>query len=89
MFTRIGLHEVLLSDNGAQFTGFLMKEVLQILNTKHLRTSPYYPQVNVLLKRFDQKVESMLTKVACSNTDEWDTYLLAALCAYHTSLVLV
>ena len=85
MFTRVGFPEVLLSDNGAQFTGSLMKEVLQIMNTKHLRTSPYHPQANGLVERFNQTVVGMLRKVAYGNTDEWDTYLPAALYAYRTT----
>ncbi|KAK7011616.1 hypothetical protein BgiMline_003291 [Biomphalaria glabrata] len=90
MFTRIGFPEEILTDNGSQFTGRLMKEVYALFNAKHLRSSVYHPQANGLVERFNHTLVTMLKRLIDDKPEEWDTYLPAALFAYrevpHASL---
>jgi hypothetical protein len=89
IFTRLGFPEQILTDNGSQFTGKLMTEVFDLLKTRHCRTSPYHPQGNGQVERFNGTLVSILKKVAEQEPGKWDTYLPAALFAYrevpHTS----
>jgi len=82
IFTRIGFPEVILTDNGSQFTGKLMSEVYKVFNAKHIKSSVYHPQANGLVERFNATLVSMLRRLTDGRPEEWDTYLPAALFAY-------
>ena len=46
MFSRQGIPEVLVSDNGPQYSSHEMKEFAQIYGFTHITSSPRYPQSN-------------------------------------------
>ena len=52
----------------------LMKRVMEILQVKQLRTSPYHPESNGMLERFHATLKAMLRKTS-EERREWDTYL--------------
>ena len=74
IFTRLGLPEEILSDQGSNFMSTLMKRVMEILQVKQLRTSPYHPESNGMLERFHATLKAMLRKTS-EERREWDTYL--------------
>jgi len=47
IFSRVGIPQEILSDQGTQFTSNLMKEVGRLFSSKQLTTTPYHPQSNV------------------------------------------
>ena len=51
-FTRFGVPDELLSDNGQVFVGKLAAELLKMLGVKHLKTTPYHPQTNGTIERW-------------------------------------
>ncbi len=82
MFTRIGVPEEMLSDQGSQFTGGIMKEISRLLSMKHLLTTPYNPKCNGLVERYNGTLKAMLRKLCCEKPQDWDRYLPAVLFAY-------
>ena len=58
IFTRLGLPEEILSDQGSNFMSTLMKRVMEILQVKQLRTSP---ESNGMLERFHGTLKAMLS----------------------------
>ena len=42
MFSRVGIPEEILSDQGSQFLGGVMKEVSRLLSINQMVTTPYY-----------------------------------------------
>jgi transposase InsO family protein len=54
----------MLSDQGSNFMSMLMKRVMEILQTKQLRTSPYHPECNGMLERFHATLKAMLRKTS-------------------------
>ena len=82
IFTRLGFPEQILTDNGSQFTGKLMKEVYEILRVQHITTSVYHPQANGQVERFNGTLIGCLKKMVEEKPELWDTYLPAALFAY-------
>ncbi len=48
----------IISDNGAQFVAKEFKEFVRISGLTHARTSPYYPQSNGKLERFNKTVKA-------------------------------
>ena len=47
----------IISDNGAQFVAKDFKEFIRISGLTHARTSPYYPQSNGKLERFNETIK--------------------------------
>ncbi|KAJ8027088.1 hypothetical protein HOLleu_32126 [Holothuria leucospilota] len=82
IFSRIGVPEEILSDLGSQFTSSIMKEVGRLLSIKQLNTTPYHPQCNGLVERFNGTLKRMLRKMCSERPADWDRYLPALLFAY-------
>ena len=82
VFSRMGIPGQVLSDNGANLTGTLMKEVFILLGIKSIRSSPYHPQSNGMLERFHATLKGMLRKTKGSFQGQWDEALQTALFAY-------
>ena len=66
MFARVDLHapEEILTDQGSNFTCQLLAEMYRWLHVHSTRTSPYHPETDGVVVRFNQTVKSMLQKVA-------------------------
>jgi Transposase and inactivated derivatives len=64
-------HPRIISDNGPQFTAKELKEFLRLSGMTHVRTSPYYPQSNGKLERWNGtfKRECVRPKVPTSHDD--------------------
>ena len=56
----MGVLAEVLSDRGTQFTSELMAEVSRLLGVKQLYTTPYHPQANGLVERFNRTLKSIL-----------------------------
>ena len=63
VFSRTGVPEEILSDQGAQFMSNIMKEVSRLLSVKQLTTTPYHPQCNGLVERFNGTLKTMLKRM--------------------------
>ena len=82
IFSRVGIPEEILSDQGTQFTSKLMKEVGRLLSMKQLATTPYHPQCNGLVERFNGTLKTMLKRMCAERPKDWDRYIDALLFAY-------
>ena len=51
-FTRLGMPEEVISDQGAEFEGELFTELRKSLNVSKLRASPYRPSTNGMVERY-------------------------------------
>ena len=81
-FSRVGLPEEILTDQGTNFTSQLLQEVYRLLRIKPIRTTPYHPQTDGLVERFNQTLKSMLKKTANKEGKNWDELLPYLLFAY-------
>ena len=59
VFSRVGLPEEILSDQGRQFTSDLMGEILKLVQIKRLTTTPYHPMYNGLVESFNGVLKQM------------------------------
>lgn len=53
-----GEHPRIITDNGSQFVAKDFKEFIRICGLTHVRTSPYYPQSNGKLERFNGTIKT-------------------------------
>ena len=59
-FSRLGIPELLISDNGPQFVSQDMKEFSKAYDFTHISSSPRYPQSNGQAERVVQTVKRLL-----------------------------
>ena len=82
MFTRVGIPEEILSDQGSQFMSSVMKEVGRLLSMTQLKTSVYHSMCNGLVERFNGSLKAILRRMCAEKPKDWDRYLPALLFAY-------
>ena len=82
MFARVGLPEEILTDQGSNFTCQLLAEMYRLLHVHSTRTSPYHPQTDGVVERFNRTLKSMLRKVAIQEGKDWDKMIPYVLFAY-------
>lgn len=81
LFSRFGLPQQLLSDNGSNFVSRVTEGLLGRLGVHHIKCSPYRPQTNGMIERWHSVLKRMLGKL--ENTEaEWDKLLPLVLFAY-------
>ncbi len=79
-----GCPEVLQSDRGTHFVNRVIKDLTGKFRIKHRLSSPYHPQTNDLVERFNQTLCEKLAKLS-EETDYWDEFVDSVLIAYHTT----
>ncbi|XP_069139803.1 uncharacterized protein [Argopecten irradians] len=82
IFSRVGVPSEMLTDQGAQFTSEMMREVSRLLSIRRLTTTPYHPMCNGLVERFNGTLKQMLRRMCSERPRDWDKYLNALLFAY-------
>ena len=82
VFARVGVPEEILTDQGSNFTSQLLAELYRLLHVHPIRTSPYHPQTDGLVERFNQTLKNMLRKAATEEGKDWDKLVPYLLFAY-------
>ena len=82
IFSRVGIPHEILTDQGINFQSQLLRELYRLLHIETLRTSPYHPQTDGLVERFNQTLKSMLRKTATQDGKDWDRLIPFLLFAY-------
>ena len=80
IFSRNGVPMTMLSDQGTQFMGVLMKCLCERLGVRQIRTTPYHPQSNGSVERMHGTLVPMLRKLASKDLP-WDDQVKFALYA--------
>lgn len=62
LFSRFGLPEVLVTDNGPQFISDEFRHFVKSIGARHIRTAPYHPSSHGLAERFVQTFKVALRK---------------------------
>ena len=86
MFCQFSLPEKLHSDQGRQFEGEVVTQLCRLLAIEKTHTTPYHPQSDGLVERFNQTLLSMLATCLEDHPNEWDQYLSKLCMAYNSSV---
>ena len=86
LFCRFSSPEQLHSDEGRQFESELLKEVCKLLNIHKARTTPYHPQSDRLVERFNRTSLNMLATSVKDHPFDWEMQLPKVCMAYNTSI---
>ncbi|CAH8821629.1 unnamed protein product [Trichobilharzia szidati] len=89
IFSRQGIPDVLVTDNGTHFTEKNFNDWLKHIGCRHLYTAPRHPQSNGLAENFVRTLKSAIASMSPKNFDELercvDNFLLQYRNAEHTS----
>ncbi|XP_075771602.1 uncharacterized protein LOC142823854 [Pelodiscus sinensis] len=75
IFSRVGLPQAILTDQGPNVTSRVMKELCKMLKIHRLRTSVYHPQTDGLVERFNKTLKEMLRRFVLEDPRGWDLML--------------
>src|SRR6266496_2536364 len=80
---RFGAPRILQSDRGTHFVNELIQRLTKRFKIKHSLLSPYHPQSNELVERFNKMLCEGIAKLA-EEIDQWDRFIQPVLFAYRT-----
>ena len=83
LFSSHGVPREILTDQATNFMLELLQELHKLLGIKSIRTSPYHPQTDGLVERFNQTLKHVMKKVLMTDCRSWDKLLPLVLFAYH------
>lgn len=83
---RHGVPRQLLTDQGANFTGKLMRELCDVLRVKRLRTTAYHPECNGAVERLNQTLVKIMSHYVNEDQRDWDRWVPFATFAYNTAV---
>ncbi|PIK39792.1 Retrovirus-related Pol polyprotein from transposon [Apostichopus japonicus] len=84
--SRFGVPKQIHTDQGRNFESNLFKELCQLLGVDKTRTTPYHPQSDGMVERFNRTLEEMLAKVVDSDQKNWDKCIPLVMMAYRSSI---
>lgn len=85
-FCKYGVPSVILSDQGPHFRNQLMDNITRLIGYNHIYSSPYHPQSNGLVERFNATFVPQISKLQDTQHNNWDEYLQAVVFAYNTGI---
>ena len=86
MFCRFSPPEQLHSDQGRQFDSELVKEICVLLQIRKTHTTPYHPQCNGMVERFNRTLLDMLATTIDNHQADWQHHIRKLCLAYNSSI---
>ena len=87
IYFKVGCPEVIMSDGGSEFSNRLNQELSKLLHMKWSVTTPYHPQANGQVERFNRTFEEMMSKHLTEGQHlVWDEFVQQCIHAYNTSV---
>ena len=81
-----GVPSTITSDQGAQFTSDMFKQLTQTWGIKVITTTPYHPEANGLVERFHRRLKEALIALGTENPHEWFWRLPCVMLSIRTTL---
>jgi hypothetical protein len=85
LISRFGIPGTIHTDQGREFQSKLFLELCDLLEIAKTRTSPWRPQSDGMIERFNRTLGTMLKQVTADHQKDWDTYLPFLCMAYRST----
>lgn len=86
VITKFGTPRCILTDNGTHFTSSLTNELIKQIGATHLYSTPYHPQTNGQIERYNSTMDAKIATLSNSNKTNWDDQLAFVTFNYNTSI---
>ena len=83
---RYGVPERIHTDQGAQFESAIFASLLDLLKIHRSRTTPYRPQANGKIERFNRTLVGWLRKAIGDHPEQWEASLPSVMMAYRSTI---
>ena len=83
--SRYGIPSKIHSDQGRQFVSKLFKEMCKLLQIEKTQTTPYHPESDGMVGRFNRTLCAMLSAFVDENHRNWDKLLPYVMMTYRAS----
>ncbi|CAF1367651.1 unnamed protein product [Didymodactylos carnosus] len=83
---RYGVPKAILSDQGTSFKNQLMHAITKLIGFNHIFSTPYHPQTNGQVERFNATFITQIAKLTDNESNNWDEYLYPVVFAYNTGI---
>ncbi len=84
-FCKLGIPMQIHTGSGKEFVNKLAKELFDLLNIEHTKTTPAYPQCNAQVEVFNKTVKKYLASFVDDTMLDWENFLPALMLSYNTS----
>ena len=84
-FCRFSIPEQIHSDQGKQFESDIIAEICKLLKSNKTRTTPYHPQSDGLVERYNRTLVNMLATCA-EHPFMWEEHVKKVCMAYNSSI---
>ena len=85
-FCKYGIPSNILSDQGPHFHNQLMENLQKLIDYNHIYSTPYHPQTNGVVERFNCTLVPQISKLQDTQHNNWDEYLQAVVFAYNSGI---
>lgn len=85
-FCKFGVPCLIISDQGSHFRNQLMFNMRLLIGYNHIFSTPYHPQTNGIVERFNSTFIPQISKLQDSEHNNWDEYLQAVVFAYNSGV---
>lgn len=85
-FSRFGLPRTIHTDQGRDFESHLFKQLCQLLDIEKTRTTPWHPQSDGMVERFNRTLETLLRQTIQTDQSDWDLQIPICCMAYRASV---
>ena len=85
-FCKYGIPLTIISDQGSHFQNQLMQNIQKLIGYNHIYSTPYHPQTNGIVERFNSSFIPQISKLQDTEDNNWDEYLQAVVFAYNSGV---
>ena len=82
---RFGVPHIIHSDQGRQYESKLFSEVCSLLQIRKTRTTPYHPQSDGMVERYNKTLMTMISAYVSENHRDWDEHIPYVMMAYRAT----
>ena len=84
--SKFGTPQCILTDNGTHFTAALTNELFKQLGITHLYTTPYHPQANGQIERYNSTMDAKIAALSNERKTNWDDQLPLVTLNYNSTI---